>query len=170
MLDKGQDMQSRTTRIAVTTAAYILFLCLLQGQSPAQEPPALEQIIEGLERAEKMFFESESLFIRYQLIDSQDVVPSTYSGKLELAELTLAYKGNKWLNQRRYTHPRESKEYMVPAAPRTQIVKDRFLVEWKQEFRSVAIDAFNEGLNFFRNCLAPSLPKWRSCAATESLS
>lgn len=135
--------------VCTLVMALLVCMCIRERSAQAQESPTLEQIVEGIERMEKMFFESESLLIRYERVEAKDLMPSQFSGGFLLAEWSLAYKGSKWFNERRFTRPMKTKESMVEAAPKTQIVKDRFWLEWKQEFKSAGIDRFNEGGNIY---------------------
>jgi hypothetical protein len=140
-------MQSRS---ACTLVVAYLACMFMPGKSAwAQEPPTLEQIIEGIERMEKMFFESESVLIRYERTKADTLIPSSYLGGFLLAEWSQAYRGGKWFSERRYTRPMKTKDLLVPAKPETQVIKDKFLLEWKQGFQSAAIDKFDKGRNIY---------------------
>jgi hypothetical protein len=118
-----------------------------------QERPTVEQIIEGIRRTEQMFFDNSSLHIRYERTKSEDVTPNRYSGAFLLAEWSLAYHGSNWFTEQRFTQPTKTDTLWVPAEPKTQVVKDRVLVEWTQYGNSAVVDQFNLGWNFFGGLL-----------------
>jgi hypothetical protein len=101
--------------------------------------------MQGLERSEKSFFESESFLIRYERVKTEDVTPSKASGGFLLAEWIFAHKGDKWFNQRRFTHPTKTKELLVEAKPNTLVAKGPVMLEWQQEFQSAYVSEFAKG-------------------------
>jgi hypothetical protein len=125
------------------------------GRNPAraQGAPTLAQVIQGLERTERLFFASESFLIRYERSRSEDLTATTVTGGYLLAEWTLAYKGNKWLTTRRFTKPERTEEYVVPEELRVQVLRDRVLLEWDQYTRSALLDPFENGRNIFQDWL-----------------
>jgi hypothetical protein len=135
----------RTKAAKVALGVCLVCTCVSELRLYGQGPPTLDQIIEGLERAEKTFFESDSFLIRYERVKTQDTTPTAYSGGFLLAEWTFAHKGNKWLNQRRFTHPMKTKELLVEGKPNTLIAKGPVMLEWQQEFQSAYISEFAKG-------------------------
>src|SRR6202021_3722013 len=123
-------MLSKNNYAFVMVSTLFTLAYMPENSSYAKERPTIDEIISGLENTEKMFFESESLLLRYERTKSDDIVQSSYSGGYLLAEWTLAYKGGKWFNERRFTQPKETKDILIPAKPKTQIVKDNYIVDW----------------------------------------
>ena len=133
--------------IRITTVAFII--CAIDIYGYAQQPPTIEEIIDGIAQSEDLFFSSDSLLMRYERTDVSKLIPeSKLSGQL-LAKWTMAYKADKWLNERQFTHPKKTKEFMVPSAPTRQVVKEKHIVEWNQESKSATVDRFNEGQNVY---------------------
>jgi hypothetical protein len=146
---------SSTRAVIVCCAAWV---CLLTRPALADESrtiektnkPTLDQIIDGIERMEKKLFENRSLLIRYELVKTEDIIDSAASGAgLLLVEWTLAYKGEKWFSERRFTQPRRTEKLLVPAKPKTQIAKDRYIVEWDQDSKFASVAPFGEGRNIY---------------------
>jgi hypothetical protein len=115
----------------------------------AETPPTLDQIIAGCERTEKLFFESQSMLIRYERTDSVNITPTAFSGKLLPAEWILAFQGNRWYSRRRFTHPEKTEEYVVSGEPKTDVVRDGFVLDWPREFNRASIDRFELGFNIY---------------------
>lgn len=115
----------------------------------AHEKPTVAQVIDGIARTERLFFDNASLLVRYERTKAEDVVPTSYSGGFSLAEWTMAYRGSKWFAERRFTEPKKTEKVWIPAEPLTQIIKGGALVEWTQYGRSAVIDHFDLGRNFY---------------------
>jgi len=130
-----------------------LLACLLQRGAPGQVPPTLGQIIDGIERTEKLFFESESFLIRYRRVKSEDVTPTRYSGAPLRAEWVLARRGDKWFTQRRFTHPTEDTKPGVhtPAEPAVVLTREGALLEWDQSARQASVDGLKQGGSLWIN-------------------
>jgi hypothetical protein len=102
-------------------------------QAQTEDPPTLDDIIQGLEQSERKFFESKSVLIRYERTQAKDVTPSSYSGGPLLAEWTFAYLGNNWYNKRRFTQPKKNEKVNVSGKPKTQVIRDRLVLEWNED-------------------------------------
>jgi hypothetical protein len=156
----------RTMLLVMST--FVLFTsAAVRGQEPrgARKQPTLDQIVEGMDRAEKLFFENRSLLIRYERNKAKDVTPTAVSGGFLLAEWSLAYKGNKWFAERRFTKPSRTAELWVPAEPKTVVVKDGTLLDWSQYGKQASINRFDLGGNiyaglFYTTNLALDAPRY----------
>src|SRR5207247_289301 len=123
---------------------------LLAEAGWGQEPPTLDEIIEGLDRTEKLFFENKSLLIRYERTAAEDLLESAASGGFLLAEWTLAYREDKWFVERRFSQPFRRKDLEVPGKPTTQVVRERVILEWRQSNGSAVVDHFDLGRNIYQ--------------------
>lgn len=128
-------------------AVFSVILCAEAAR--AQQPPTLEEIVAGLERREKLFFESKSMFLRYERTKSTDLIPTKASGGLLPAEWTLAYRGDKWWNRRRFTQPSTVNGFVVPGEPKTGVAKNGAVLEWDASGKNAYIDRFGLGVNMF---------------------
>ena len=127
-----------------------MIMFLLNGRLvQASEPPTIEQVIQGFERIEQLFFDENGVIIKYERTNSVDVVKTDYSGKLFLAEWTLAFKGNKWFATRRFTEPFKKVDFFIPSEPKTEVVKGGLILDWPPEYQRAALDKFNLGFNFY---------------------
>ncbi|MEN6405332.1 MAG: hypothetical protein ABFC77_02560 [Thermoguttaceae bacterium] len=122
---------------------------LLTQMAMAQQPPTVEEVIEGLERYEKMFFESKSMFVCYERTKCEDLTQTAASGGLLPAEWTLAYRGGKWFNQRRFTQPTTIKGVAVPAEPKKCVAKNRYVLQWDAAGTNAFIDRFSQSLDIY---------------------
>jgi hypothetical protein len=164
-------MRIDQTLVAGAAAFFILAASQL---SQAQQPPTLDEVVEGMGRMEKLLFESKSLLIRYSRTQSQKVVKSAAAGALLPAEWSLAYRGKKWFIQRRFTEPMTSAKLLVPAEPKTEAIADRFYINWDQHDREATLDMIDVnrggdiygGLYYTRNL---SLDAAKFIAKAESL-
>jgi hypothetical protein len=123
---------------------------LPKDRALAEEAPTLAQIIEGIERMEAAFFNSDSFFLRYERSKTQAITPSSSSGGFLLAEWTLASKGGKWFSERRFTQPRKTKEVLIPAKPKTEVLQDKVLLEWDQQFEAAYVQHLVSDSNIYR--------------------
>lgn len=148
-------MQSSNNHARIAEAVCLISLLILGRTVWAQEPPSLEEIIEGLERVEKDFFESDSFLIRYERMKAQDLNDPSSNDSLKwlLAEWTFAHHGDNWYNARRFTNPYKSKKIYVPAEPSIQIAKGRFILEWKKDNKSAIVDYPDRYRNIYRGLL-----------------
>jgi hypothetical protein len=128
-------MQKRKTYKLYLCAAW--FIGLAASSAMAQTPPTLDQILEAMRRAESRFFGNESMLVKYERIKVTNMLPS--SGELPV-EMTIAYRGNKWFVQKRFTHPMKTAQYVVPSKPKIQVVKDGFILDWDQSANLVYVD------------------------------
>ena len=133
----------------ILVASSAMLLSLPGTPAAAQEPPTLAQIVDGLERQERLLFESESLRIRYERTTTTDLIQNQASGGFLLQEWTLAYRGDRWLAEMRFTQPTKTKGLYVPAEPRTQVIRDRLLLEWRQYAHTAVIGPFDTGGNAY---------------------
>jgi hypothetical protein len=117
----------------------------LPGTSTRAQPPSLRDIVDGLERQEKLLFENRSLLIRYELTKTADVTRTRFSGGLIFAEWILAYRGDKWFIERRYNEPATE----ALAGPMTQLLRDGLLLEWRSGSRSATLGHFDSGGNLY---------------------
>jgi hypothetical protein len=115
----------------------------------AQEPPSLDEIIQGIERTEALFFNSDSLLIRYERSKTQKIT-ATFYGELLLARWELAYKGDKWRNERTFTQPKETKKLLIPGKPKSAVLQGKVQLEWDQQFQMVTLDPFKGESNIYR--------------------
>ncbi len=139
-------MITRMTRLGAVTC----LLSLSCARGLAQGPLDLDQVIEGLERREKLFFESRSMLIRYERVKTTRLTAAVASGGgLLPAEWTVAYHGDKWFVQRRFAQPFETKEVVVAPDPKTNLVRDQLIVEWEAGDNQVYLDSFKEGRNIY---------------------
>jgi hypothetical protein len=146
-------MQQSYLSLVIAFTATGLCWAFPQNRAYGQEQPTLDQIITGLEQAERAFLGSESFFIRYELTKAQEILPSRRSGVYLLLELRLARRGDKWLSERRFTHPKVTKKLMIPAKPLTEIAKESFVLEWDKEFSSAVVAELASWNNIYRNLL-----------------
>jgi hypothetical protein len=166
-------------------AAGLLFVGWGPGRSHAQQPPTLSEVIQGLEQAEKLFFDHTSLYLRYERTNCQDVIPTTYSGGLLPAVWTLAYRGDKWFLERRFTQAMErpaevvpgkpkKPRMVIPTEPKTNAVRGRVMLNWDQDGKFAAILHFDQNAsgNIYAGLLYPrnlSLDAPRYVALSEGL-
>lgn len=148
-----------------TLAVGVCLACLCVAPGAAQEPPTLDQIVEGLQRREKLFFESESLAIQVERTKSEDVTQTQASGGYVPVEWIMAYRGNKWFMQRRFTRPGKVGEITVPAEPKKFVIKKQLIMEDRQDLGYATLDTFKLGGNVLRGLyytggLALDVPKY----------
>ncbi len=136
-------------RMTLIVTSVITICAAAAGTGRAAQQPTLDQIVEGLERVEKLFFENSSLLLRYERTSTKDVTPTAFSGGFLLCEWTLAFKGDKWFADRRFTQPSRTKELWIPAEPKTQIIKDRTSLEWTKYGDLAVIEQFDMGGNIY---------------------
>jgi hypothetical protein len=158
LFDEEQRMICRTIVIIVAMSCLSAWTSLLARPVFADErqtfekpdKPTLDQIIDGIGRMEKLLFENDSLLIRYERTKSEDFIKTAASGAgLLPAEWTVANKRNKWFSERRYTHPMRTKELLVPAKSKTQIVKDGCVVEWDQDAKFANVASIGDDPNIY---------------------
>lgn len=135
--------------IAHLGAALVILLGHYSGICRAAEPPSIDEVIAGLVQRENAFFSSESMKIRYERVKSEDIVPTNASGGFLPAEWTLAYRGTHWFVRRRFTKPVSTDEFVVPAEPETQVIKNGVIVECRQDSETAIVDHFELGRNFY---------------------
>lgn len=100
--------------------------------------PTVEEVINGIRKAEKLLFESESMLMRYEMTNGETVV----SGAADLLpiEWIFAYRGNKWFVQSRFTHPYQTKDLLVSGLPVICLIKNKNVLDWRQESNAVLSD------------------------------
>lgn len=140
---------NRTTLIIRAAVVLGCFAASPVGRCLAQAPPALDDIIDGIGRTERLLFENQSLLLRYARTKSEDVTPSSASGGLLPAEWTLAYRGGKWFCERRFTEPQKTRRVTIPVEPKTQVVRDGVSLDWEQPHRIAGIQDVELGGNFY---------------------
>lgn len=107
------------------------------------EPPSVEFITDGLSRAERAFFESGKLTLRYTRIESLNMGAT---GALQRVEWLLGRNGSAWYQEARSLDPMETPEVSVSAEPRVYILRGGVSLDWTQENRYVFLapkDNFN---------------------------
>ena len=126
----------------------LLLICLGAVNAVAQSPPTVDVIVEGLQATEKLFFENESVLIRYERTRSELINPPG-PGSLAPAEWTLAFKGGKWFVKTRFTQPFETPDLKVPAEPQINLIKGPFILEWSQSNQSAVLANTELGRNSY---------------------
>jgi hypothetical protein len=131
-------MRLKHSRLA--PLATLALLTLLQGLGGAfAQPPALDDVIQGIRQYEGSLFEGESMMLRYARTRSEQVAAAKTGGLLPV-EWTLARRGDRWFGERRFTQPGTTKKANIPAGPKTQVLSQRFFLDWDQEQREASLD------------------------------
>jgi len=125
---------------------------VLASPLPAKDPPSMAEIVDGIQHAERLLFENQSLLLRCERTKVDELIRAQSAG-LVLAEWTLAYKGNMWLSERRFTEPRHTAKLWIPEKPITQIYRDGVLLRWHQSNESADVDPSDYGRNIYQGTI-----------------
>lgn len=128
----------------------VSFIGLGASSATAQTPPTLDQILEAMQRAEGRFFGNGSMLVKYERVRVTNMLPS--SGEMPV-EMTVAYRGSKWFVQKRFTHPSKTAKLWVPAKPKTQVMRDGFLLDWNESGDLAGVHYFGVGGNIYYGLL-----------------
>ncbi|QDU36696.1 hypothetical protein Mal4_09840 [Maioricimonas rarisocia] len=142
-------MQHRSHSWLIPSLIASAALVLSADDARSQDAPTIDEVIAAFETREQQVFHNESLLIRYERVESDDVLPSKASGGLLPAEWKLAFRGDKWFLERRFTTPGEREDFTIPDKPKTQVVRDRMQVEWRQTVGTAFINEFGLGGNMY---------------------
>jgi hypothetical protein len=141
------DCQRRSWTASALVALTATCLFGIAGTNArAQQPPTLADIIDGIDRTEKLLFENKSLLMRYARTHTETITPGSIMGGLLPAEWVLAYRGDKWFMQRRFTKPKRSDDLLVPAEPKVHVISDHFVIDWDQYSREAVLDSMDASL------------------------
>jgi hypothetical protein len=130
-------IHARRIACLLTATAWLLWEYSIAN---AQEPPTLDQIIEGIGRSERLLFENQSMLLRFARTQCEDVAPGAATGHSLPVEWRDAYRAGKWFCERRFTEPKRTNRLTVPAEPKTMVISDRFVVDWNQFTREAYVD------------------------------
>lgn len=109
---------------------------------------AVTDVVAAWKQTDALFFESDSMVMHYFRPPGEDVRPSAAMGHVG-AEWTIAYRGDKWLTERRFTEPVRTPDLYIPAEPMREVVNHNLILEWTQDNHRAVLDEFCEGRNIY---------------------
>jgi hypothetical protein len=121
----------------------------IRDNAYSQGPPALDEVIRAFEAREQRFFENDSLMLHYERVESEDVIPFAAAGGFLLVEWRLAFRGDKWFLEQRFTEPGEREGFTVPDKAKVHVLRERRHVEWRQHADTAFVNEARHCENMF---------------------
>lgn len=121
--------------VRVVSLSHCLIVC---GAAIAAEPPTVQWLVDKLQRADRAFFESGKLRLRYARVTSKNMLAKRGNRR---CEWLVGRQQHGWYSEARELDPMELPDQTIPAEPTIYILKSGTSLDWTQYNQSVYIAA-----------------------------